>query len=433
MHGAQYADYGSYGPYDQPSQGPSSGYGDIYGQQGGNSGTAVDNMYGYDQRGIPAQAGYTPSVSAYEPYQPSPATGANTQHGVSSAISTNHDRLLNRPAIPIASFGFNGKLVTFFPSSSSHAAASYGMMYDQSSSSTTVKIQKLSEIAQSDVPGLDSFPGPLFMDTNATSASGKAKKKKELLAWLNTRIEDSQKERSYLGAGSSEELRAQADQKLVVLQLLKILLEHDGKLTGTPQLDQLVQQALVPHLSSSEHNSSAFAVAADLGKRVEQTSTSSVLQATSGDLDTIQLHLLKGERREAVQYALNNRLYTHALVIASGTDKALLAEVVKDFLAYELSGMNHSGREALKVAYSLLAGSGPACSKDDLASISNQLTDFFRSQSTSSFLLREQTSTAMLQDKVLRACLPTSTVHHPRGRQRPLGGSSMLKTFRLIH
>lgn len=237
-------------------------------------------------------------------------------------------------------------------------------MYEQAGSSIpSVKIQKLADVLPTESSGLDSFPGPLFMDTGSTSASGKAKKKKDLVTWLTVRIDESQQERNYLGPGANEDAKAKAEQKTIALQLLKSLLEHDGKLTGTPQIDQLVQQTLVPHLITSQQSTASFAVASDLSKRTSDAPHAALSQATSRDLDTLQMHLLKGEKREAVNYALNNRLYTHALVIASGTDKSLLAEVVKDFLAFELSGSMATGREPLKVAYSLLAGSGSACSK----------------------------------------------------------------------
>lgn len=348
--------------YDDSAQHASST--DPYSGHYGQTGTVhQESSHSY----APHDTGYSKDsyqqvANAYEPYQANALSNTPNYQGMNGETANDRERPRNRPAVPIASFGFNGKLVTFFPSSAAPATASYGMMYEDPSSGSTIKIQKLSEILPTALSGFDSFPGPLFMDTGATSASGKAKKKKDILAWLHARIEESQQERNYLGVSASDTAKAQADQKTVVLQLLKILLENDGKLTGTLQVDQLVQQVLVPHLATSGQNS-AFAVAADLGNNNYETSAKSVPQATSRDLDTIQTHLLRGEKREAVQYALNNRLYSHALVIASGTDRALLTEVVQDFLAFELGGELAQGREALKVAYSLLSGGGPAASE----------------------------------------------------------------------
>lgn len=354
----QHGNYESYDAYNQYSGSSAARAQAPYVLEAAQAGTAANQAYGYGQDSY-VQNGHSQSQSSYQPYQPDTTTDHNS---VAPGNQLGPQRPRNRPAVPIASFGFNGKLVTYFPTSATAVSASYGMYGHPANSVAPIKIQKLSELLPTESFGLDSFPGPLFMDSSATSASGKAKKKKELLAWLNVRIDESQQERNYLGAGAQEDVRARAEQKTVALQLLKLLLEHDGKLTGTPQLDQLVLRILVPDLTSTEHSSAAFTVAADLGNRVVDPPSTSTPQVTGRDLDTIQSHLIKGEKREAVGYALSNRLYTHALVIASGVDKALLAEVVKDFLSYELGEGLGGGRQPLRVAYSLLAGGGPGCS-----------------------------------------------------------------------
>ena len=95
----------------------------------------------------------------------------------------------------------------------------------------------------------------------------------------------------------------------------------------------------------------------------------------SSQLNKIQRHLLRGDRRAAYQYAADERLWAHAMVIASSVDKEAWKEVVTEFLRAELSssgaahhsldgkGSQANGREPLKVAYSLFAGQGPASGK----------------------------------------------------------------------
>lgn len=95
----------------------------------------------------------------------------------------------------------------------------------------------------------------------------------------------------------------------------------------------------------------------------------------SSQLNKIQQLLLHGDRRAACQYAADEKLWAHAMVIASNIDKEAWKEVVTEFLRSELSskesslGSLHSmdlksvqsnGREPLKVAYSLFAGQGSA-------------------------------------------------------------------------
>lgn len=88
-------------------------------------------------------------------------------------------------------------------------------------------------------------------------------------------------------------------------------------------------------------------------------------------LDKIQKYLLRGERRQAYHYALDEKLWAHAMVIASSIDKEAWKEVVNEFIRSELGikdQPNHTfgndvptnGREGLKVAYSLFSGQGSA-------------------------------------------------------------------------
>jgi hypothetical protein len=369
-----YGSYNSYGYQDQQMDQPI--YGEPASMQADPAGYTQYSEHAYPEAaGVYDSAGYGENHSAYEPYQANSHQHHDSAHTFNALAPGHSDKLRNRPAVPIASFGFNGKLVTFFPSTSPSASSSYGMPYEHPSSSSSmssIRIQKLSNLLPTEASLLESFPGPLFMDTAATSASNKAKKKKEVLAWLAARVDESQQEATYLAATASIESKGRAAEKTIVLQLIKLLLENDGKLAGTAQLEQAVQQILVPHVASSSNGHGSFTVPADLArsKNIPSSATDeatssrpSLSSATAGDLDTLQTLLVKGDKREAVKYALDNRLYTHALVIASGTDKDLTVAVVKEFLDYDLGGSLSSGREPLKVAYSLLAGGGAGCSE----------------------------------------------------------------------
>lgn len=97
------------------------------------------------------------------------------------------------------------------------------------------------------------------------------------------------------------------------------------------------------------------------------------LRATS--LDKIEEFLLRGERRQAYHYALDERLWAHAMVIASSINKDAWKEVVSEFISSELGAKvdnsfalpgrpggqtsSGNGREGLRVAYSLFSGQGP--------------------------------------------------------------------------
>jgi hypothetical protein len=90
------------------------------------------------------------------------------------------------------------------------------------------------------------FPGPLFSDPGsptkglvnvAVGGSGAKTKKAAVLKYLGERAEEIERGLGYLGAdagnapGPSE--RSKSEGKLVLVNLLKIMVENDGKLTGT--------------------------------------------------------------------------------------------------------------------------------------------------------------------------------------------------------
>ena len=94
-------------------------------------------------------------------------------------------------------------------------------------------------------------------------------------------------------------------------------------------------------------------------------------------MERIQELLIRGERRQACHYALDEKLWAHAMVIASSIDRDAWQEVVKEFIRAELGPGDvkdgakindprqgplptpaSDGHESLRVAYSLFAGQG---------------------------------------------------------------------------
>lgn len=86
---------------------------------------------------------------------------------------------------------------------------------------------------------------------------------------------------------------------------------------------------------------------------------------------------MRGERRQAYHYALDEKLWAHAMIIASSIDKEAWKEVVNEFVKTELGVRDvqraalvghgkdqvpplSNGREWLRVVYSLFSGQGPA-------------------------------------------------------------------------
>lgn len=162
------------------------------------------------------------------PYAPSPSLmGANDPLGRTAA------------RIPVFSFGFGGKLVTCF-----HGADSLNTGFDvalASRNSTGIHIRVLNKIIPASALNTStaSYPGPLFSDpgTPTTSlvragASAQTKTKKgRIVKYLTERAEEISRGIGYLNADSVD--RRQAEGKLVLVRLLKVMIENDGRLSGT--------------------------------------------------------------------------------------------------------------------------------------------------------------------------------------------------------
>lgn len=362
--------YGAYSQHSDANQGSVAypAYGDAQGY----------DTYGQQEQ-IPSQPAVAPAVEA-SPYNPYAPSSTRTDQGYSITPSSSIPKGLggasahrtSRPPVPVASFGFNGRLVTFFPSTSSSTSgsAAYSSPYGDNTGSQTsghsVSIRKLADLLPTDFANLNAFPGPLFMDSTASTASGKSKKKKEVLAWLEQAVDDADKEIGYLGPASSEAKLGDAKAKAVLLKLVKIMLENDGKLNGSPKTDEAISQALVPGLQTND-GTGLLPMAAEIGRTSSSHSDMgtapihSTASAQPGDLKTLQKHLLQGDKRGAVQYALNNKLWAHALAIAAGVDQELQAAVTREFIQAELSSNTAqlgTGYEPLKIAYCLFSGAG---------------------------------------------------------------------------
>lgn len=87
-------------------------------------------------------------------------------------------------------------------------------------------------------------------------------------------------------------------------------------------------------------------------------------------LEKIKDFLLQGDRRQAYHYAMDQKLWAHAMVIASSIDKDAWKEVVNEFLQAELASAEPQSKnmpldgakswESLRMAYSLFSGQGSA-------------------------------------------------------------------------
>lgn len=146
--------------------------------------------------------------------------------------------------------------------------------------------------------------------------------------------------------------------------------------TRRPKIDEAVRSILVPHSTPSEISDADLPTASQLAFTAPITPLATGADApfatysvTPANLDKITSFLLRGERRKAVKYALDHKLWAHAFVISSCVDTDCWTDVVMEFLRSELtpsieaSSSGANGREGMRVAYSMFAGLGAESSE----------------------------------------------------------------------
>ncbi|KAG8849805.1 hypothetical protein FRB96_000628 [Tulasnella sp. 330] len=336
----------------------------------------------YDYPAQPVPYGAVPAAEAVY----APRTSMDNTTYIPSASQTGGDDLLGRTGkrIPIVSFGFGGKLVTCFHSQMDTTAGFDVSLLSRKSSPVVVRTVHSVMDAAAAPTDAPTFPGPLFADpgppsvniTRTTASSVKAKKA-AVLRYLEARIDEVEKGLAHVGDAD----RGPEAGKLALLKLLKIMLENDGKLSGSPEIDQAVRSALVPRLEVTSGLSTPYGFSTPAaidglalngdarlrGSTMHDATSSITYPVRSTALDKLQEHLLRGERQQAYRHALDEKLWAHAMIISSSMDKDAWKEVADEFIRTEL-GVDatratvdpSNGRESLRVAYSLFAGQGAA-------------------------------------------------------------------------
>ncbi|CEH17944.1 Regucalcin gene promoter region-related protein (RGPR) [Ceraceosorus bombacis] len=398
-----------------------------YGSTLGRSGTVTQRSVS-SQNLHSAPVGATDSASYFALQQSSAHAGASpgsvgarssSVYGASSTnlhaqYSSGHQRQptdsaeeRQRARIGIATFGLDGKLVTFLPNAAaepgtgSGAGTPYG--FGAATSRMTIRVSQLSAAVSSHTYGkaLDflRFPGPLFDGTpgaatggalsrgNSGTTAGAKAKKTALVNYLNEAVAEMERGVGYLKrrrpsfVGSNAEGTPviededggadgqRAEDRALLMRLLLVMLEHDGSTLNNPTFDSATRSLLLegtPHLASGSGSfgSAGLPFGSSHGPNAEQTLQ--IHKLSSAFLDRVQTLLRAGERREAVALAVEGKMWAHAMVIASSVDRELWKSVVEQFTDSELSARSSAeglpqatedvDRHSLRVAYALFSG-----------------------------------------------------------------------------
>ncbi|OAA72455.1 COPII coat assembly protein sec16 [Cordyceps fumosorosea ARSEF 2679] len=255
-----------------------------------------------------------------------------------------HDPLQRWQGVPILSWGVGGAMVTSFPKSTPR--------YTMNQSAPTmlrtpgeVKVKSMKEIEP--LPEqLAKFPGPL---------RGKSKKK-DALAWLSSGITALERELPDVSLSPQLSLEAKRSiERLLLWKILRVFVEFDGHLEGSPAVDKAVREVLSVRGKEDDllpTGSSVSQMAPLTGMKTDDVG--------SAAMESIKDSLLKGDRESAVWAAVDKRLWGHAMLIAHTTSPELYSRVAQEFVRKEVNYPGHSNR-SLGAFYKVLSGNFEDC------------------------------------------------------------------------
>ncbi|PON26931.1 hypothetical protein TGAM01_v204432 [Trichoderma gamsii] len=308
----------------------------------------------------PAEAARRPS-SSHSPVSPPSVKIAHASHAHPRPPSLNmnmiaptdgreHDPLQRWQGVPIISWGVGGTVVTSFPKS----IPRYVMNQTAPSmlrASGEVKVQNIKDI-ESLPDRLAKFPGPL---------KGKSKKK-EVLAWLSSGIDDLEKELPEVSFHPQLSFEAKRSiERLLLWKILRIFIEHDGILEGNPAAEKAVRDVLSPGtITPTADNDGLFPTDPTISINGAIATSMQSDGADSATMEQIRLDLLKGNRETAVWAAVDKRLWGHAMLISHTVSPDLYKRVAQEFVRKEV---NHPGQsnESLAALYKILSGNYDDC------------------------------------------------------------------------
>lgn len=260
---------------------------------------------------------------------------------------TANDPLERWKGSPIFNWGNGGVVVTCFPQHTPR----YGSGFIGPAIQPTpgeVKIRSGKDL----VPHSElfsKFPGPL-----------KKGKKKEVLAWLKTAIEELERHMQAFSLQSGlPGVDVRMEERILLWKTVALMVEHDGVLEGKAAIEEAVKAlfSMAPPIDNPTNASGPKQVPTVLPDAFDPNA-----------LGTLRTYLYRGEREKAVWHAVDQRLWAHALLIASTLPRDIWKQVVQEFVRKEISKAGDIN-QPVAALYQVFAGNWEE-SIDELVSVS---------------------------------------------------------------
>ncbi|KAI5245787.1 hypothetical protein E4T43_02928 [Aureobasidium subglaciale] len=184
------------------------------------------------------------------------------------------------------------------------------------------------------------FPGPLNKGRS---------KKKDTLVWITGKIEDLEKvnEGTLHDFAVPVHAKKRIEEKVILWKMVRLLLEHDNKIEGNATAEDAARKILLPNPAHVDASGDDLTDKTSSGMPVEPISAKAIAQ--------IRRHLLEGDREKAVWYAAEQKLWSHALLIASVAGPEIWKQVVQEYVRSQVKDAGENS-QSLAALYEVFAG-----------------------------------------------------------------------------
>ena len=257
----------------------------------------------------------------------------------------NNEALLRRQ-FPIFQWGMSGKAVYVIP-----PAISFG----GGASHSEIKIVPVSQVLKSD-PLISKFPFSIV-----TSKGPQKSKKKELEKWIEDHIKEVEAKLKDLPPEASSRLV----DRVILWKVMLNLLQSDSTLTKpSTSLIESIRKTLDPFIQAqSVDELESFAPAVDIYHKNKQRRSSGSGNISNRSLNTEDIacmvdFLKVGQRERALKYALDQHLWSHALIMASSLGPTHWLDAVFEFVREEIRTFPSQSARDLALMYRVFSGAG---------------------------------------------------------------------------
>ena len=238
---------------------------------------------------------------------------------------------------PIFHWGLGGSVLLHFPQQVPRYGTGHAIPMIQCTPGEVAlhNIKNLNPLPNS----VASFPGPL---------KGKSKKK-EVSTWLDATIKSMAAELEALNLDNllPSDVRQRSEEKILLWKVMQILVKQNGKLEGSPEINEAVARCL----AISESTDSMTGSVQDDSRYAAYHNDHASPQA----IQEIRRNLLQGEREKAVWYAADQGLWAHAMLISSTLSKDVWKQVIQEFARQDVKKAGESA-ESVAALYQVFAG-----------------------------------------------------------------------------